>query len=92
VTPFEGIRRGHGHVSPYQIPVTLFATIPSLSIQAPQSEGSRQAIEQIILSSDIIQSTLNQSKINYFVFVAQGETARLTELSYIGNIVTREKP
>ena len=39
---------------------------------------------------DIIQSTLNQSKINPFVFIARGETARLIELSYIRNIVTRE--
>ena len=44
----------------------------------------------IDLSFDIIQSTLNQSKINHFVFIAQGETARLTGLGYIGNIVTRE--
>jgi hypothetical protein len=28
VTPFEGIRRGDGHVSPYQILVPVFATIP----------------------------------------------------------------
>jgi hypothetical protein len=29
MTPFEGIRRGVGHVSPYQILVRFFATIPS---------------------------------------------------------------
>ena len=28
MTPFEGIRRGDGHVSPYQILVRFFATIP----------------------------------------------------------------
>ena|SRR5215469_1285889 len=43
----------------------------------------------MILSLDI-QSILNQSKINHFVVIAQCETARLTELSYIDNIVTRE--
>jgi predicted P-loop ATPase len=32
VTPFEGIRRGDGHVSPYQILVPIFATIPTCSI------------------------------------------------------------
>jgi hypothetical protein len=30
VTPFEGIGRGDGHVSPYQMPMRFFATIPGI--------------------------------------------------------------
>jgi hypothetical protein len=32
MTPFEGIRRGAGHVSPYQILVRFFATIPDMFV------------------------------------------------------------
>ena len=32
VTPFEGIGRGDGHVSPYQMPIRFFATIPDIQL------------------------------------------------------------
>jgi hypothetical protein len=38
VTPFEWIRRGDGQVSPYQILLPVFATIPSIDIM-PQGDG-----------------------------------------------------
>jgi hypothetical protein len=42
------------------------------------------------VSFDIIQSTLNQPKINLFVSMLKAKRPRLTELSYTCNIVTRE--
>ena len=38
-----------------------------------------------VLSFDIIRSTLNQSKINHFVFDAQGESAAIDRAEFLRN-------
>jgi hypothetical protein len=45
MTPFEGIRRGEGHVSPYQILIRFFATVQIGAIVVFFDEGGEQGVK-----------------------------------------------